>query len=84
MKSRSTEVFKKHTSIKLFEVIREVFFTLIYLFLIYAIEIRGLSLVTQLSRLESKLIKSVKIFGNEPILRENLYQLNALSINISH
>ena len=63
-----------------FTVMRKLFFTLIYPFLTYGIEIWGHSSVTQLNRLDSKLNKSVTVIGKEPTRRENYIKPNTIPL----
>ena len=74
--SRGFGVCKNYTLMMLFAVMGKLFFTLIYPFWTYGIEIWGHSSVIQLNRLGSKLNKSVTIIVKKPTRRENHIKLN--------
>ena len=57
-------------------VMRRLYFTLVYPFLTYGIEICGHSSVTQLLRLNSQLVKTVIINAKKHIRRESHIKIN--------
>ena len=63
-----------------FRILRKFFFTLIYPFVTYGIEIWGHSPSAHLKSLSNKIDRSVKLLGNEKIISGNYQKLNTLPL----
>ena len=61
-------------------ILRKLFFTLIYPFVTYGIEILGRSSSAQLKILSEKFDNGVKLLGNERIMSVNFQKLNILPL----